>query len=71
MNRSTKTVLLAATMLCACAGDPPPRIDDELGIEVPNDWSANGTDKTNDDPAQELRVDWWRDFGDDRAQPSV
>lgn len=76
MNRSTKTVLLAASLLCACAGDPPPRIEDDLGIQVPDDWSARSGDAPNagaqpSEATKPLRVDWWRDFGDERLDTLV
>ena len=59
--------LLAVLCLGACAGDPPPRIDDPLGFDVPADWSAAAT-AADDEP---LRVDWWVEFGDQRLDDLV
>ena len=81
MIRSKTNLLLAASMLAACAGDPPPRIDDDLGIEVPATWSNAdpASNSPNDSPTSEagdaepkpLRIDWWRDFGDERLNTLV
>jgi len=50
-------------MLAACAGDAPPRIHDDLGIEVPASWSDHIDESTTNTV---LSNDWWRDFGDER-----
>ncbi|MFN3244327.1 MAG: efflux transporter outer membrane subunit [Planctomycetota bacterium] len=66
MNRA---LLLPCLLLAACAGDPPPRIDDELQLDVPDQWSA--PDRTDAEPRSELRIDWWREFGDQRLDELV
>ncbi|MFT4514011.1 MAG: multidrug efflux system outer membrane protein [Planctomycetota bacterium] len=72
MIRSATNLLLAASLLCACAGDPPPRIDDDLGIAVPAAWSNGAaTNKPDDAQAEPLRIDWWRDFGDERLDTLI
>lgn len=66
MNR---TLLLPCMLLVACAGDPPPRIDDELQLAVPDNWSTANED-TNES-TQAMRVDWWREFGDERLDELI
>lgn len=68
---STKLLASAASLaalLAACAGDPPPPISDDLGIAVPAAWSSDQAEANPDEP---LRVDWWRDFGDERLDTLV
>jgi len=63
---------IAATLLAACASDPPPRVDDaELQIDVPADWSARAASAANDDQDAQLRSDWWKQFGDERLDRLV
>lgn len=72
MKRPVSHLLLAACMLCACAGDPPPRIDDDLGIKMPEQWSnGTATNESADDPPKPPRIDWWRDFGDERLDTLI
>jgi len=63
MSRSTTFLLGIVLMLAACAGDAPPRIHDDLGIEVPASWSDHIDESTTNTV---LSNDWWRDFGDER-----
>ncbi len=63
MNRSTTYLLGSVLMLAACAGDAPPRINDDLGIEMPASWS-NQIDESATNTT--LSNDWWRDFKDER-----
>jgi len=65
MKRSVQGVWLLAG-LAACAGDPPPPVNDDLGIAVPEDWTAQPPDEKvrPDDPA--VPVNWWLEFGDER-----
>jgi NodT family efflux transporter outer membrane factor (OMF) lipoprotein len=72
MIRSKSKAFLAAGVLCACAGDPPPRIDDNLGIAVPAQWSDSAaTSKPSDATAKPPQIDWWRDFGDERLDTLI
>src|SRR5690606_3779839 len=57
-----------ALLLTACAGEPPPRIPDDLGIDVPDTWSSDNAATT---AAQTLRSDWWREFGDERLDTLI
>ena len=67
MRPTTIPALLAACTLAACYADPPPRTDDqELGIEIPDRWTAP------DAPLEAtLREDWWREFDEPRLDALI
>ena len=60
--------LLTTAALAACAGSPPPPIEDALPLEVPEAWGT--LDEANARDAA-IRVDWWREFDDERLDQLV
>lgn len=69
--RQSGLALLATTLLIGCAGEPPPPIDDKLDIDVPEQWTAQVTDASTEQPGKPLRIDWWREFGDERLDALI
>ncbi|HEB54199.1 MAG TPA: TolC family protein [bacterium] len=63
----SRVLAAIAVLLGACASDPPPPIDDDLGIELPDEWATP--------PAEPIEgavaLDWWRMFGDRRLDALV
>jgi NodT family efflux transporter outer membrane factor (OMF) lipoprotein len=55
-----RRLLPFAALFAACAADPPPASEADLGIDVPTTW---GTTETPPDTAL-LADGWWRSFGD-------
>jgi len=60
--------LLTTAALAACAGSPPPPIEDELPLEVPEAWGTLDEASARD---AAVRVDWWREFDDERLDQLV
>lgn len=69
--RSCTSIVCAGTLLLACAGNAPPRISDDLGIKVPAQWTAQLAAANAEQPDKPLRVDWWREFGDERLDELI
>lgn len=66
MRRSTGNVtplltLVALFALTACSVNPPPATQPELGVAVPETWTADDT--AADTAALPFGDEWWRDFG--------
>lgn len=80
-SRTQPALLLALLALPSCAGAPPPRIDDDLNIDVPDAWTtaqrvAKTPAKTTTEAGQAntkptISIDWWREFGDQRLDDLI
>lgn len=62
---------LAGALLSACAGGPPPRIEDKLAIDVPDQWTAANEPSSSPQPTHPHAIDWWREFGDERLDTLI
>jgi NodT family efflux transporter outer membrane factor (OMF) lipoprotein len=70
-RRPASALLLA--LLSACTAEPPPPIDDALGIDIPPHWtSASAADANRPDAtAPALPEAWWQGFGDAQLDAAV
>ena len=84
MSRTTTKLLASVFALAACAGEPPPRVQDDLGFDVPANWTgmqpetqadSQAGDQASGQPGNEtqatLRIDWWRDFDDEQLNTLI
>ena len=68
MNPLANYLLGSLLLLAACAGDAPPRIEDDLDITMPASWSSPVDESAT---VTILRNDWWRDFDDERLNDLI
>ena len=58
--------VLTAAVLAACAGEPPPPVEGAIELDLPRAWTTAA-----DTESGAIRIDWWREFDDQRLDELV